>query len=52
MTHIRVIALVLMTAPFIKMMQQWRAFGNTMSDLTGPKFEPQTSRYGDACVTA
>ena len=26
------------------MSQWWRAVGNTVSDLTGPRFEPQTSR--------
>ena len=25
------------------MSQRWRAFGNTVSDLTSSKFEPQTS---------
>ena len=25
------------------MSQRWRAVGNTVSDLTGPRFEPQTS---------
>ena len=32
------------TAPFEEISQQWRAVGNTVSDLTGPRFEPQTSR--------
>ena len=31
------------TAPFEKMSRRWRAVGNTSSDLTGSKFEPQTS---------
>ena len=48
----RVIALALNTAPFKEMLQQRQAFGNTMSDLTGPRFESQTSRYGDERVTA
>ena len=26
------------------MSQRWRAIGNTVSDLTDPRFEPQTSR--------
>ena len=26
------------------MSQRWRADGNTVSDLTGPRFEPHTSR--------
>ena len=34
------------------MLQQWRVVGNTMFDLTGPRYEPQTSRYGDERVTA
>ena len=28
------------TAPFEKMSQRWRAVGNTVSNLTGPRFEP------------
>ena len=51
-THIRVIALALNTAPFKEMLQRWPAVGNTMSDLTGLRFEPQTSRYGDERVSA
>ena len=35
-----------------KMLQRWRAAGNTVSDLTGPRFEPQTSRSTDECITA
>ena len=35
------------TAPFQEMSQRWRAVGNTVSDLTGPRFEPQTSRSRD-----
>ena len=34
------------------MSQWWRAVGNTVSDLTGPRFEPQTSRSRDERVTA
>ena len=34
------------------MSQRWRAVGSTVSDLTGPRFEPQTSRSRDECVTA
>ena len=26
------------------MSQRWQALGNTVSDLIGPRFEPQTSR--------
>ena len=39
-------------ALFEEMLQRWRAVGNTVSDLTGPRFEPQTSRSRDECVTA
>ena len=31
------------TALFEEMSQRWRAVGNTVFDLTGPRFEPQTS---------
>ena len=34
------------------MSQRWRAVGNTVFDLTGPRFEPQTSRSRDERVTA
>ena len=34
------------------MSQRWRAVANTVSDLTGPKFEPRTSRSRDERVTA
>ena len=34
------------------MLHRWRAVGNTVSDLTGPRFETQTSRSRDECVTA
>ena len=40
------------TAPFEEMSLRWRAIGNTVSDLTGPRFEPQTSRSRDERVTA
>ena len=40
------------TAPFEEMSQRWRAVGNTVSDLTGPRFEPHTSRSRDKRVTA
>ena len=39
------------TAPSKEMSQRWRAVGNTVSDLTGPRFEPQTSRSRDERVT-
>ena len=32
------------TSPFKEMLQQRQAVGNTASDLTGPRFEPQTFR--------
>ena len=34
------------------MPQKWQAIGNTVSDLTGPRFEPQTSRSRGERVTA
>ena len=37
-------------APFEEMPQRWRAVGSTMSDLTGPRFEPQNSRSRDERV--
>ena len=40
------------TAPFEEMSQWWRAVDNTVSDLTGPRFEAQTSRSRDERVTA
>ena len=44
--HLRVIA------SFEEMSQRWRAVGNTVSDLTGLIFEPQTSRSRDESNTA
>ena len=38
------------TASFEKMLQRWRTVDNTVSDLTGPRFEPQTSRSRDERV--
>ena len=32
------------TAPIEEMSQRWRVVGNTVFNLTGPRFEPQTSR--------
>ena len=40
------------TASFKEMLQLWRAAGDTMSNLTEPKFEPQTSCSRDELVTA
>ena len=39
-------------APFEEMSQRWRALNNTESNLTGPRFEPQTSHSTDERVTA
>ena len=39
-------------ASFEEMSQRWRAVGSTVSDLTGPRFEPQTSRFSNERVTA
>ena len=39
-------------ASFEEMSQRWRVVGNTVSDLTGPRFESQTSRSRDERVTA
>ena len=50
--HFHVIAPANNTAPFEEMSQRWRAVGNTVSDLTGPRFEPLTSRSRDERVTA
>ena len=36
---------------FEEMSQQWRAVGNTVSDLTGSRFELQTCRSRDEHVT-
>ena len=40
------------TVPFEEMSQQWQAIGNTVSDLTDPRFEPQTYRSREERVTA
>ena len=40
------------TALFEEMSQRWQAVGNTVSDLTAPRFEPQTSRSRDERATA
>ena len=34
------------------MLQRWRAVGNTVFDLTGPRFEPSTSHSRDERITA
>ena len=38
-------------ASFEEMLQRWRAVGDTAFDLTGPRFEPQTSRFRDERAT-
>ena len=40
------------TAPFEEMSQRWRAVGSTVSNLTGPRSESQTSRCRDERVAA
>ena len=40
------------TASFEKMLQRWRAVGNSVSDLTSLRYEPQTSHSKDERVTA
>ena len=50
--HFRVIAPAGNTAPFKEMLLRWRVFGNTVSNLTGPRFAPQTSPSRDERVTA
>ena len=39
------------TARFEEMFQRWRAAGNTVSDLAGPRFKRQTSGPRDELVT-
>ena len=40
------------TASFEEMSLRWRAVGSTVSNLTGPRFEPRTSHSRDELVTA
>ena len=40
------------TAPFEEMLQWWRAVGNTVSNLTDPRFKPRTPRSRNELVTA
>ena len=40
------------TSLFEEFLQRRRAIGNTVSDLTGPRYEPQNSRFRDEHVTA
>ena len=37
---------------FFEMSQQWRAVGNSVSHVTGPRLESSTYRSRDECVTA
>ena len=50
--HLLVIEPVGIKANFKKMSERWRAAGNTVSNLTGPRFEPQPCRSKDDFVTA
>ena len=38
-------AIRLRHCPFAEMSQRWRAVGNAVSNLTGPRFKPQASRF-------
>ena len=40
------------TAPSEKMLQRWRAIGNTVPNLTSPRFELSISRSRDESVIA
>ena len=42
--HLRVIASG-DAAPFKEMSQRWQVVSNTASDVTGPRFEPQTLNF-------
>ena len=50
--HLRVIEPVGNTVRFGKVLQRWRAFRNTVSDLNGLKFEPKNSCSTDERVIA
>ena len=50
--HLRVIAPMDNTGFFEEMALRWRAIGKTVFDLTGPRFESQTSCSRDEGVTA
>ena len=52
MAHLGVIAPVSSIAPFEEMSQRWRVVSNTVSNLTCPRFEPQTSRSKEERVSA
>ena len=51
-THLRVIAFAGNTARLDQMSQRWQAFGNTVSDLTGLRFEPRAFHSRNERVTA
>ena len=40
------------TVPFKSILQRWRAVDNTVSNLTGPRFEPQTFLSRNERITA
>ena len=50
--HFHVIAPSGNTSLFKEMLQRWRSVGNTVSKLTGPKFELQTIHSSDERVIA
>ena len=50
--HLRVIPPASYTAPVEEMSQRWRDVGNTVSDLTSPRFESRTTRFlGERIIT-
>ena len=49
--RIRVIAPAGNTSSFEEFLQRWRRVGNTASDLSGQRFELQTSSLSDERVT-
>ena len=51
-THVRVIVPASDLGRFQEMLQRWGAIGNTVYDLTDPRFEPQTFRSRHERVTA
>ena len=50
--YLRIIAPVNNTAPFEEILQRKLGVGNTLSDLTGPRYEHQTFRSRDKHVVA
>ena len=51
-SHLRIIAPVDNTASFDGRLPRWGAVSSAVFDLIGPRFEPQTYRFRDECVTA